>query len=122
MTAEAFRRLALSFPETEERSHMNHPDFRVRGRVFATLGYPDEDWAMVKLTPEEQQNFVRGEPAVFVPVTGAWGRQGCTSVRLRGAGPTLIRKAMAVAWKNAAEKKPAGRRKQAGAGKDSPRE
>lgn len=101
---------------------MNHPDFRVRGRVFATLGYPDEDWAMVKLTQEEQQNFVRGEPTVFVAVTGAWGRQGCTSVRLRGAGPALIRKAMAVAWKNAAEKKPARGGKQTGAGQGSPGE
>lgn len=89
---------------------MNHPDFRVGGRLFATLGYPDEDWAMVKLPPEEQQNFVTAEPGVFMPVKGAWGRQGCTSVRLPGARPTSVRRALAVAWKIAAEKK-SGRRK-----------
>ena len=56
MTAEEFREIALSFPETEESSHMNHPDFRWRGKIFATLG-PDESWGMAKLTPEQQQNF-----------------------------------------------------------------
>ena len=53
---------------------MAHPDFRVRGKIFATLGYPDESWGMVKLAPEEQEVLVAAEPAVFVPVKGAWGR------------------------------------------------
>jgi len=110
MTAENFRKIALSFPEASERSHMNHPDFRVNGRIFATLGYPDEDWAMVKLTPEEQQNFVDTAPAVFVPVKGAWGRQGCTNVRLRGARMTPVRRALGLAWE-AAAKGPAKRLK-----------
>jgi hypothetical protein len=74
MTAQDFRRLALSLPETTEQAHMNHPDFRVRGRIFATLGYPGGNWAMVKLTPEQQANFVGAEPASFVPVKGGWGR------------------------------------------------
>lgn len=101
MTADHFRRIALGFADATERSHMNHPDFRVNGKVFATLGYPDEDWAMVKLTPEEQDNFVRAEPEVFVPVKGAWGRQGCTNIRLKGARPTPVRRALDAAWRQA---------------------
>ena len=71
MTANDFRKIALSFPEAIESAHMNHPDFRVRGKIFATLGYPDENWAVVKLTPEEQKSFVRADPDVFQPVKGA---------------------------------------------------
>lgn len=78
MTADEFRHLALSLPEASEQAHMNHPDFRVRNRVFATLGYPDDDWGMVKLTAEQQAIFVRSEPAVFQAVKGGWGRRGCT--------------------------------------------
>jgi hypothetical protein len=71
MTADKFRRLALSLPETCESAHMGHPDFRVRNKVFATLSYPDKGWAMVKLTPEQQTSFVEAEPATFAPVKGA---------------------------------------------------
>src|SRR6266481_10118436 len=85
MTANDFRRLALSFPETSEKSHMDHPDFRVAGKLFATLGYPDKDHAMVKLTPLEQEMFVKAQPSVFNPCAGAWGRRGCTNVRLKSA-------------------------------------
>jgi hypothetical protein len=106
VTSEQFRRLALSFPEALECSHMNHPDFRVRGgKIFATLAYPDKKWGMVKLTPEQQEEFVRAEPEVFVPVTGGWGRGGATSVRLRAATSGDLRPAMAAAWCNAAPKK-----------------
>ena len=106
MSAEQFRRLALSFPEAVESSHMNHPDFRVRGgKIFATLAYPDKNWGMVKLTREQQEEFVRAEPKVFVPVKGAWGRGGATSVLLRGAKSGELRPAMAAAWCNAAPKK-----------------
>jgi hypothetical protein len=106
VTAEQFRRLALSFPEAVESLHMNHPDFRVRGgKIFATLAYPDEKWGMVKLTPEQQEEFVRAEPDVFVPVKGGWGRGGATSVRLRAAKSGDLRPAMAAAWCNAAPKK-----------------
>ncbi len=93
MTPNDFRKLALSFPETEERAHMNHPDFRVAGKIFATLGYPDTERAMVKVTPMEQDMLVRGEPSVFTPEAGAWGRQGCTRVSLKAAKITSIRRA-----------------------------
>jgi hypothetical protein len=102
MTLQSFRRLALSMPEASEVGHMGHPDFRVRGKVFATLCYPDEDWGMVKLTPEQQEAFVSAEPAVFVPVKGGWGRRGATNVRLRPAKTRSLRMALAAAWLNVA--------------------
>lgn len=83
---------------------MNHPDFRVRGKVFATLGYPDKKWGMVKLTPEQQEVFVADEPKVFVPAKGAWGRLGGTTVFLRAAKQTTLRRAILAAWLNAAPK------------------
>jgi hypothetical protein len=82
MTADAFRKIALNFPEALESAHMNHPDFRVGGRIFATLGYPDEDWATIKLTPKEQRSFVRADPDVFRSVKGGWGLRGSTNVYL----------------------------------------
>jgi|SRR5437773_11057822 len=72
MTANDFRKLALSFPEVIESAHMHHPDFRVGGKIFATLGYPDKDWAMVKLTRDKQKEFVQSNPGVFKLVKGAW--------------------------------------------------
>ena len=102
MTPNDFRRLALSFPEAAERAHMNHPDFRVRGKIFATLHYPDKSCGMVKLSPIEQEMFVRAEPAIFIPVKGAWGRKGCTSVCLKTAKRSTVRRALAAAWSLAA--------------------
>jgi len=102
MTPNDFRKLALSLPEAEERAHMNHPDFRVAGKIFATLGYPDTDRAMVKVTPMEQEMLVRAEPSVFSPETGAWGRRGSTRVNLKAAKITSIRRALAAAWQLAA--------------------
>jgi hypothetical protein len=102
MTANQFRRQALRLPEAEESSHMGHPDFRVRGKVFASLGYPEEGWGMVKLSPAQQQRVVRGHPDVFAPVTGAWGRQGATVVRLQAAHPTAVRDVLGAAWRHAA--------------------
>jgi hypothetical protein len=84
---------------------MEHPDFRVRGKIFATLGYPDSDWGMVKLTPDQQTSFVRAEPTVYVPVKGAWGRKGSTSVRLESASEATLRHALALAWRNVAPKR-----------------
>jgi len=75
MTADEFRGLALSLPEAVEGAHVGHPDFRVRGKIFATLE-PAEDWGMVKLTADQQALFVRTEPGVFQPVNGGWGRRG----------------------------------------------
>jgi len=81
MTADDFRRIAVGMKDVLERAHMGHPDFRVNGRIFATI-HPDPAYAMVKLTPEQQQEFVNGHPTVFTPENGAWGRAGCTRVQL----------------------------------------
>jgi len=105
MTAKEFRELALSFPEAIESAHMHHPDFRVRGKIFATLGYPDKDSGVVKLTPNEQRDFVRSDPNVFQPVKGAWGRRGNTSVYLPAAKIDKIRAALGAAWRNTAPKR-----------------
>ncbi|MGB7282326.1 MAG: MmcQ/YjbR family DNA-binding protein [Candidatus Acidiferrum sp.] len=102
MTPNDFRKLALSFPEAAEQAHMHHPDFRVADKIFATLGYPDKSWGMVKLTPVEQEMLVKAEPAVFVPAKGAWGRQGSTTVLLKAAKKTTVRNALSAAWRLAA--------------------
>lgn len=102
MRQKDFRHIALSFPAASENTHMNHPDFRVCGRIFATMGYPDAAWGMVKLTPEQQEEFVDAEPAVFEPVKGAWGRKGATSVRLKSVKKSSLRAALAAAWCNRA--------------------
>lgn len=104
MTADEFRRLACSLPEATEGAHMGHADFRVRNKIFATLG-PDAVWGMVKLTPEQQAIFVRTEPEVFQAVKGAWGRRGCTHVRLEMATEPSVRQAMVAAWRNTAPKR-----------------
>jgi hypothetical protein len=104
MTANGFRKMALSLPETTESVHMNHPDFRVSGKVFATLGYPDRSWGMVKLTSNQQATFVKADPVAFVPVKGAWGRKGATNVYLRAVNAELLRKALEAAWANTAPK------------------
>jgi hypothetical protein len=101
MTAAEFRRLALSLPETEERSHMHHPDFRVAGKIFATLGYPDESRGMVKLFPDQQEAYVAADPKTFTPVPGGWGRQGCTHVLLKAADKERVKEAMQAAWERA---------------------
>ena len=86
---------------------MNHPDFRVGGRIFATLCYPTQEWGMVKLSLEQQQVFVESEPEAFVPVKGGWGRQGCTNVRLAAVKESALQRALGEAWQQAALKKPA---------------
>jgi len=101
---EGFRKLARSLPEVEEREHMDHPDFRVGGKIFATLGYPDEHWAMVKLKPQQQKALTAAHPEAFIPVKGAWGRQGCTNVRLRAATKPLADSVLRLAWQNIAPK------------------
>jgi hypothetical protein len=104
VTSQDFRRLALSFPGTAENSHMDHPDFWVAGKIFATLGYPEDGWAMVKLTPLEQELFMKSHPTVFGPCTGAWGRRGATSVLLKSARMPTLRRALEAAWRLAAPK------------------
>lgn len=116
MTEDQFRKLALGVPEAVEGSHMGHPDFRVggpKGKIFATLFWLEEsegdvDCAMVKLTPAEQAAFIKRLPRVFAPIKGAWGKQGCTQVRLEAvtkAGVAEVKRALAAAWGNAAPKR-----------------
>ena len=104
LTPDDFRKMALTFPEAIESAHMGHPDFRVRGKIFATLGYPGNAFGMVKLTPEQQKLFVEAEPKMFAPIEGAWGRQGATRVHLPAAKKTVLRSALAIAWRNTAPK------------------
>jgi hypothetical protein len=100
MTANQFRKLALSLPDVVESSHVNHPDFRVRNKIFATLGYPDDRWGMVKLTPDQQAALLRSEPAIFRPAAGAWGRSGSTIVLLSAAKVVQLRPIMRQAWEH----------------------
>jgi len=102
VTANEFRRLALSLPDSIEAAHMGHPDFRVGGKIFATLAYPSTAFATVMLTPEQQELFVRTAAKTFRPVPGGWGRQGATQVVLRAAKKSAVREALHVAWSNRA--------------------
>jgi hypothetical protein len=104
VTPKEFRTMALAFPETTESAHMDHPDFRVRGKIFATLGFPQSGWAMVKLFPDQQAEFVAAEPKAFVPVKGGWGRRGATNVILKSARKNSVKRALTAAWLNTAPK------------------
>ena len=84
---------------------MEHPDFRVGNKIFATLGYPDAGWGMVKLSSRDQMQFVESESKAFVPVKGAWGRQGATIVRLSAVTKTSLQRALIAAWRNRAPKR-----------------
>jgi hypothetical protein len=105
MTSREFRKLALGFPGAEERAHMHHPDFRVGGKIFATLHYPDDTSGMVKLFPDQQAELLRADPKAFAPAKGAWGLKGATLVNLKAAKKGKLREALAMAWENAAPKK-----------------
>lgn len=102
MTLDEFRAAAVSLPGVEERSHQGHPDFRVNGRIFATVGYPDSGWGMVKLTPEEQRGYIQADSKAFTPARGAWGVQGSTLVRLRDADADTVREALKAVWRSRA--------------------
>jgi hypothetical protein len=104
MSPSDFRTLALAIPDAVESAHCNHPDFRLGGKVFASLGAPDEDWAMVKLTPEQQADFLERAPDALQPCSGAWGRSGCTNIHLASAQKTLVRQALEAAAANLASK------------------
>lgn len=104
MTIAQFRRLALGLPEAIEHGHMGHPDFRVGGKIFATLGYPEQGYCMVKLTPDQQALFARAEPKTFVPAKGAWGKSGATCAELKSAKPKPLKAALIAAWRNTAPK------------------
>lgn len=108
MNAAKFRRIALGMQDAIESAHMGHPDFRAHGKIFATL-YPGNKAGMVKLTPEQQQVFMREHPDMFVPASGAWGRQGCTTIQLEAADEDTVGEAMTLAWQNAVKQKPVSR-------------
>lgn len=95
-----FRRLALALADAVESSHMRHPDFRIGGKVFASLGYPDNDWAMVKLVPEQQRAWIERDPLVFRPCNGVWGARGATNVHLASAKVSDVRAALKAAYEN----------------------
>ena len=97
MTADAFRDIALSMPGAIEGAHMGHPDFRVNGRIFASL-HSGDSRGMIKLSPEEQDALLQEHRATFTPSAGAWGRQGCTDVLLGAADERAVRTAMLLAW------------------------
>jgi hypothetical protein len=110
MSANRFRRIALTLPDAVKSAHQGKADFRAGKRIFATLGYPDKDWGTLKLTHEQQSMLVEAEPDIFRPVPGGWGRQGYTNVRLAKADATTLQSALTMAWENVAPKASAKRR------------
>ena len=103
MTENTFRKIALAMQGAIESAHMGHPDFRANGKIFATL-HDDNKFGMVKLTPEQQQDFIREHPEMFAPESGAWGRSGCTRVILEKAAEEALGEAMTLAWQNTKNK------------------
>lgn len=104
MTGEEFRALALTFPEAVAASHFDTADFRVRGKIFATLREADAR-AVLKLSPDEQKLFMTTSPGMFEPVKGGWGQKGWTRVMLERADAATVRHVMTAAWKSVAPKK-----------------
>ena len=96
MRADDFRRIVLGLPGAVEGAHMGHPDFRVKNRIFATLHH-DQQFGMVTLTPDQQAQFTRDHPEAFTPENGAWGRSGCTSVRLAAIQEDTLGEAVTLA-------------------------
>jgi len=99
MKVSDFRRIALSLPGAEEGSHMGAVDFRVGGRIFATLASAKQGYGNLMLTPDMQADFVREQPEVFVPIAGGWGRMGATHIVLKAANEDLLEGALGAAWK-----------------------
>ena len=104
MNANRFRQLALSLPDSIESAHMDHPDFRVGGKIFATLG-PGEKWGMVKLTPAQQKALIEADPEMFELCSGKWGLGGATKVCLETADEAVLKRALVTAWRNTAPKR-----------------
>jgi hypothetical protein len=104
MTIDDFRRIALSLEGAEESSHLGQPDFRVGGKIFATLASADKGYGNLKLTPEQQAAFVEELPKVFIPIAGGWGRMGMTHICLAEANEDLLTGALRTAWKLRVEK------------------
>jgi hypothetical protein len=98
MKAADFRRIALSFQGVEEGSHMGSADFRVGGRIFATLASKEKGFGNLMLSPEHQADFVGELPNVFLPIPGGWGRMGMTHIRLAQANEDVLTGALKTAW------------------------
>ena len=111
---EHFRRIALSFPGTEQKAHMGHPDFRVGGKIFATLGSPNSEWGMVSLLPEQQELAIEAEAAAFKPAAGAWGRGGSTLVDLEQVSDEWLERTLDWAWAKRAPATPRRQNRSAG--------
>jgi len=111
VTAADFRRIALSLAGAEEGSHMGAADFRVGGRIFATLASQRQGYGNLMLTPEIQADFVQEQPAVFLPIAGGWGRMGMTHIRLAQANEDVLAGALRAAWKLRVEKNLRGKAK-----------
>ena len=105
MTASTFRRLALALPEAVEGSHFGNADFRIGGKIFATLSLQKEGYGVLMLSPEQQAGMVEDEPEIFSPVPGGWGRSGSTRVRLAKVAPDILAAALRMAWRRKAPKR-----------------
>ena len=103
MTPADFKRIALSLDGAEEGSHMGAVDFRVGGRIFATLASQAQGFGNLALTPEQQAIFCEEMPDVFVPIAGGWGRMGMTHIVLARAGEDVLRGALEAAWRRRVE-------------------
>jgi hypothetical protein len=116
MNTDDFRRVALSLEGAEEGSHMGAPDFRVGGRIFATLASAAQGYGNLMLTPEQQATFVQELPEVFVPIAGGWGRMGMTHIRLAAANKDVLAGVLRTAWKLRLERNTkSGKKKRASA-------
>jgi len=104
MTADDFRRIALSLEGAEQGSHMGTVDFRVGGRIFATLASQKQGFGNLVLTPEQQAFFIEELPDVFLPVQGGWGRHGVTHIRLDAAHEDVLAGALRTAWMSRVKK------------------
>jgi hypothetical protein len=102
--ASDFRRIALRMPDAVEGSHFGNSDFRVNGKIFATLGLEKEGYGVLLLTPEQQAGMVEDEPQIFSPVPGGWGHKGSTRVRLAKVAPDILEAALRTAWLRKAPK------------------
>ena len=122
MTAADFRRIALSLDGVEESSHMGQPDFRVGGRIFATLAAAEKGYGNLMLTPDQQATFVEELPEVFIPVAGGWGKNGATHIRLAAANKDVLEGALRTAWKLRLEKNRRSGKKKTGASSRSKRD
>jgi YjbR len=104
MDAEDFRQMALSFDGAEESSHMGAPDFRVGGRIFATLAMQHLGYGNLMLSPALQQALIAETPKVVFPIPGGWGKMGCTHIRLADASAHQMLKGLQLAWTLRVEK------------------